>query len=62
MGLHYAWKKNINLTMIEYLRMHASMILFDVDQKNAADYVMKRYPCQELKLEQRVFGLAYCSI
>lgn len=55
-------EKNINLTLIEYLCMHSSMILYDADQKNFADYVMKRYPCQELKLEQRMFGLAYCSI
>lgn len=62
LGIALCVEKSINLALIEYLCMHASVILYDVDQKNAADYVMKRYPCQELKLEQRVFGLAYCSV
>lgn len=61
LGIVLCMEKRMDLTVIEYLCRHTSLILFDMDRKHFSDYVISRYPCQELKLEQRTFGLACCA-
>lgn len=61
LGVMLCMSESSAFSVIDDFCKHTSMILFDADEEFFLNYFIQRYPCQEMKLEERTFALAYCN-